>query len=589
MILQTAILWRYPHAVWLVAPTVLAVVNFLPFTGWVAVNECDALLLSAIAIFWFRESESSMHFDHSQRESRKWILWPIILLAVSHIAGISIALLEATPRQWASANPYIHPVNAWRVSKGLWFSLLLFPMVQRSYHRGVDVFDRLAWGVVIACCFVIVGGVWERWFFPGLWNLQSDYRIVGTWFDMHLGGSQIAIFIAMALPILVGLGLGGDWRLATALTIAFLFAGYCLVVSFARAGIVAGVIGLMIFSCISCGSLLFRRQKSTNRIMKLGWLALFALSFFCVLWFGISRSSFLESRLASVSSDFQARMQNWSTAWTSIKPTIRSMWLGHGTGAYAASQRSTFSPNHSPTDYSFDRESGEPFLIIRPGVSLYFGQKLLQRGKQPFQVHVQWRSDDPKARVNASVCEKILLYSSDCAGVSFPNLQPSGAWNDSQGAIDRSSFTNPDGRSPWVPLDFAFWVADTSSKVEIRRVSLVDQAGNELIGNTEFKTGMDRWYVSDDYHRCWRIENEIVSSWFEGGIIRVFAVIVLIGASAVMAFHRVLSGENSSVIAFSVLSVIGASFLFDTPLQSPRLSTLMYLFAFSQLFTYRKP
>ena len=71
--------------------------------------------------------------------------------------------------------------------------------------------------------------------FTGLFDFTTDYRVVGTFFSMNVGGGHIGAYIAMALPFLFVCLLR-----PRPLTLLAMFgiasgAGYALVVSYARA------------------------------------------------------------------------------------------------------------------------------------------------------------------------------------------------------------------------------------------------------------------------------------------------------------------------------------------------------------------
>ena len=58
---------------------------------------------------------------------------------------------------------------------------------------------RLA-AVTLALALVVLAALAERQLFTGIADLTTDYRIVSTFAGMHLGGSQIGIFLVIAMP-----------------------------------------------------------------------------------------------------------------------------------------------------------------------------------------------------------------------------------------------------------------------------------------------------------------------------------------------------------------------------------------------------
>ncbi len=107
--------------------------------------------------------------------------------------------------------------------------------------------------------------------------------------------------------------------------------------------------------------------------------------------------------------------------------------------------------------------------------------------------------------------------------------------------------------------------------MDIASVELVDSNHANLIRNHRFSDGMDRWYTTDDSHLCWRIENEYVSTLYDGGLLRLVPMFLLLGCSQVAASRGLLNGVAGSTAFIAGTFALLLLFVFDTPLQAPRL------------------
>ena len=114
-------------------------------------------------------------------------------------------------------------------------ALALLPLLGARMRTHRDAIVWLGAGMTAGLALVAAVVVAERSVFAGLFDFTTDYRVVGTFFSMNIGGIHIGDYIAMALPFLLVCLL---WQ--RPLTLLAMFgiasgAGYALVVSYARA------------------------------------------------------------------------------------------------------------------------------------------------------------------------------------------------------------------------------------------------------------------------------------------------------------------------------------------------------------------
>jgi uncharacterized membrane protein len=81
--------------------------------------------------------------------------------------------------------------------------LALLPFLGARMRTHRDTMVWLGAGMTAGLALVAAVVVAERSVFTGLFDFTTDYRVVGTFFSMNVGGGHISAYIAMALPFLL--------------------------------------------------------------------------------------------------------------------------------------------------------------------------------------------------------------------------------------------------------------------------------------------------------------------------------------------------------------------------------------------------
>ncbi len=122
------------------------------------------------------------------------LLWPIGLFALVQIGLTVRGLLPLDPAVFDTAFDYFSPLNALREFKGLFWALLLLPMLLQAQRRG-DPGRWLVGGMMLGLAALIAMVVWERKLFTGILNFDTAYRVSGPFFDLHTGGAAIDAYL----------------------------------------------------------------------------------------------------------------------------------------------------------------------------------------------------------------------------------------------------------------------------------------------------------------------------------------------------------------------------------------------------------
>ena len=199
------------------------------------------------------------------------------------------------------------------------------------------------------------------------------------------------------------------------------------------------------------------------------------------------------------------------------------------------------------------------------------------------------RSPDGKGQLSVLLCEKILLYSANCRDATFRPRTPA-IWGDF-GAVISTAGLDEDTVLWWLkrPVELALFDPIPGTTIEIGRIRMFDPRDRDILANGDFSRGTERWYFTDDQHRIWRIHNQYLMSFFEGGALGLASFVLLAGTALAGAMRAMRRGDRMAAAVAGFLIAFLCSGVFDYLLEVPRLATLFYLVAFSGLTMLRPP
>src|SRR5678815_1600265 len=202
----TVVAARYRGLWLLVVPAALPALNLSPWTGWLAWDEFDLLLLGSLAggfarHFWvraeFREAGSGPRAAGAARAGAFLALAFAGLSVVSLVRGLT----DAHPLSFQWFDGYADALNSVRVSKSLVYVAALWPLLKFEVeHSPARALRRLALGMQLGLAFVGLAVLWERAAYPGVLDFSTRYRTTATFWEMHVGGGAIDAYLALATP-----------------------------------------------------------------------------------------------------------------------------------------------------------------------------------------------------------------------------------------------------------------------------------------------------------------------------------------------------------------------------------------------------
>ena len=179
----------------------------------------------------------------------------IALFAASLTISLVRGLDAAGTWRFGWFQGYDDALNSLRIYKSFVWAVLMTPLVIGEARRPGGL-DRIGLGLTVALGLGCVAVLQERLAFTGLLDFSDDYRVTGSFWEMHVGGAALDGFLALTIPFAVreavrsgGFGIAAGRHeirdLASngrflAVCAVLVLAGYCCLVTFSR-GVYAAI------------------------------------------------------------------------------------------------------------------------------------------------------------------------------------------------------------------------------------------------------------------------------------------------------------------------------------------------------------
>jgi energy-coupling factor transporter transmembrane protein EcfT len=487
----TLVLLVFQPRLWLfLLPAALPVLNFMPWSGWLMVDEFDLLVLCVLAAGYGRiawqasaakpeagQVSKPVEVPHLRPNAGRGARTLITLFAVLSLVsvwrgfganGLGDALAQV--RETGLAQDYSGPLNSLRLVKSLLWALLCLPLLRRdmaSAEGAARVFKMVAAGMLAGLSLVVLVVLWERLAYPGLFNFSTRYRTTAMFWEMHVGGASIDAYFALATPFVVwALARSRTWRHWLPLALLAVLTCYAVLTTFSRGVYVAVAAPLIL---LALGR--WAQRFGLDWRQPLGQLWRRRASFWLVALLGLevalvaAGGTFLADRMAQSQDDLDDRMAHWRRG-VSLLHSPADWLLGIGLGRFPA----TYAQLGPQTEFSgalaLMREIPDapqfqavpPLSVTQNFVRLAGPQSEPEIGglfmlNQRVNVPVaQWLKQAPAARPSAGytvvlearlsgrsrvmfkVCEKHLLYEGECLA-RYVTLQGGLDWSNPAGAL----------------------------------------------------------------------------------------------------------------------------------------------------------
>lgn len=629
-------------ALWLfLLPAALPLANFSRWSGWVVFEEFDLMVLGAVAVGFARLAwKSFASLPHSLITTRPDLRWRVgsalvLTLGVLGLLGFFRGVADAGGWAFGWFDGYAQPLNGVRVGKSLLYAVALWPLLQCELRRSTPrSIERLSLGMQVGLALVGFAVLWERAAYAGLLDFSNRYRTTALFWEMHVGGGTIDVYLALATPFAAW----ALWRARTrhawaaAAVLALLTVHACLT-TFSRGAYVG--VGLPL---LALGAGWWLRRLELDR--RLAWLALckglavatfatlllsalfatqgyagvgLALAAWVSLLFGlrlprgaggwrnaaalgltvalitegvavVGGGSFLRTRLLDSDRDFGARLAHWERGVALL--TSPAEWLlGLGLGRLPANYARFAPRGEFSGDIKLTTSGGRGAVMVsgpstrKELAGLYaLTQRVPLLPGGTYRVGLVLRTE-VATDLFVSVCEQHLLYARHCQEALVRVLPREEAQQSLAVDLRGPVLSAGDWYAPRLGV-FALSVARPGASVVLSSVALYAPDGNELLGNRDFARGLAQWFpAAEHYFVPWHIDSLWLELLIERGVLGTLAFAGTFG----WALRCLCSTAASSVRAapFLAASLSGGLIvgLVSSVMDTPRVAFLFCLLA----------
>ena len=517
----------------LMVPGCLPFMNFSPWTGWIAFEELDIVLLAVLAGGYgsWAFFSASVSPAAETRWGRIHALW--CALAAAGLAALSRGVADAGSWSFDWFAGYSHALNSVRVFKSLGFALLLWPLLNQQLREDSALAQRrFAWGMVLGLVCVCLAVLWERAGYLGLWDFSANYRTVALFWEMHVGGAAIDAYLAMAVPFAV-------WALVTAKRPIFwvaaatlvLVVGYACLTTFSRGVYVA------VLSALALLAYLLHRPAYQAKDVKVRWRVLGGVALVALLSAEVlavlGGGSFMHRRIAKSDQDMGSRMKHWVHG-VELLESSQDWWLGKGLGRLPANysahvQGENFSGDVRLLEESTGNGSINRFATLSsptnwdelPGVYA-LTQRVNLTKESVHTVSMRVRAQKP-VEMTVQLCQRHLLYDRICQGASQKVGPLKAAWQTVDFSL-RGPALASNSRVSSRLLMLVVSLDTAGVALDIDNVQLTNALGQKFLENGDFSQQLAQWLpVAQAYYVPWHIDNlylELLIEWgLLGGIV----------------------------------------------------------------------
>jgi hypothetical protein len=609
--------WR--PGIWLIAvPACLPWLNFSPWTGWLIFDEFDLLLLAVFAGGYCRLARSAHNAaakalavgnsgnQQTLRRSDTAFIALATLLALLGIASLMRGFQDAGGFRFGWFQAYTDPLNSLRVFKSLLFGILTIPLLRAQIctsSKGAG--NQLALGMVLGLASVALAALWERAAYPGVFDFSTVYRVTAMFWEMHVGGGAIDAYLAMAMPFVLWSLANARGRARWVLSAALgLLATYACLVTFSRGVYLAVALSLILCVIVgrlqtartdTAGTLAVSQTSARNVRSRVGarWILGFTVATLIGAVFLGGTLGF--NRLGKSERDFDGRMARWQESVHLLDSSPRWL-LGLGLGRLPANyaHRTPKGAGEFPGALQIHDSvpglaSSRQFVTLsgpatRRSLQGLFAmtQRVDIRAGSRYRIGMDIRAPIG-AQVLVQLCERHLLYDSDCEDTVVQATGQPGQWQHVAAQLSGDPLTV----GPWFAHRtgmLSVSVLGVGHSVDLFNLGLTSDDARQLLANGDFSAGLAHWFPAVQYYFLpWHIDSLYLEVLIERGA----AGLVVFLALVLLAVARLLSADRGAVSLspYLVASLTGALLVgtVNSVMDVPRVAFLLWLLIFFAL------
>lgn len=594
LLLGSVVVWaaKRPADVWFLLPALLPIANFTPWTGWWLVDESDLLILAAMGGSYLRWGFGARDAPTSPwGRTPRCMVWVYVALPVVLLISVWRGLDDARGAlPWAhmlsdlwaqgAGGDYDLPGNTLRVSKSLLWGLLLMPVL---YRASQDAPVRLARGMVCGLALVCAVVLWERGVYAGGLDFSHQYRTTAWFWEMHVGGGAIDMYLALTLPFAwwAAWTAPQGWRwYASALLVVLSI--YAALTTYSRGVYLTATLTLIALGAVAHHYRIFSPDRSVwhRRAMLFLLTALVAETLLVLLG-----GAFMSDRLAQSNADLYQRMAHWQRGLGLLQTPGQWIW-GLGTGRLPAHYSTQTPEGALPGQVRWLRSAAGPASVWLAGPAtedakgeLALTQRVTLAPGGAYRVRLRGQADAP-VKLLVQLCERHLLYTFQCQWSSTRALARSSARQDDwiELRLRGPAFAASGMHSAWREGVLAITLEQAKTSVRLDAVELINPQGLQVIKNTDFSLGSRYWSrIADKNYLPWHIDNLFLELLIENGL---FGLVVLAAVAVwalVLAARGVRRQNPLSLIVFVSISTVICIGIVVSLIEIPRVSIMLWL------------
>lgn len=593
LVLCGVVAWaaRRPADLWFMLPALLPVASFTPWTGWWLVDESDLLILAAMGgacLRWSLDAagQPAAAFCRTPRS----MAWVYVVMPVLLLVGVWRGLDDArgaTPWAamladlWAQGvyGDYDLPGNTLRVAKSMVWGLLLMPVLYR-YGQAAPV--RLARGIVFGLFGVCFAVLWERGMYVGAMDFSDHTRITAWFWEMHVGGGAIDVYLALAVPFAWWAAWtaphGWRWCAAGALVLLSI---YAVLMTYSRGVYLTVALALIALAALAHQ---YRLVAPDGSVWHRRAMALLVLALVVETLGVFMGGSFMPDRVGRSNADLYQRVAHWQRGVDLLK-TPGQWILGLGVGRLPAHYSTQTPEGALPGQVRWVRNTEghtQAWLSgpVQSGVKgeLALTQRVALAPGGAYGVRLRGRAQAP-ARLLVQLCEQHLLYAFECQAQTAhvpASSAAAGGWTALQ--LHGPALASTGTRSAWRSGVLSIAVLQATTPVRLDAVELIDPRGRQVLKNPAFAQGQRYWgRIAQANFLPWHMDNLYLELLIERGLLGLAALAALAVWALVMAAQGVARQKPLALIvgiSIAATLLIGAVISF---IEIPRVSTMLWL------------
>jgi hypothetical protein len=567
------LLWRYPWLWLIVIPTLLPVLDLTPTTGRIFFSEFDLLVLVSVASGLLRRDAwvSPLQLN--------WKRWTLICLLITWQTYTALkGLLPLQPVDANAFTSYYSHYNSLRLAKGFFWALLLLPLLGQSINRGDQVTRLFIFGMIGGLAADLTAILWERALFAGVFNFTKPYRVTALFSGMTTGGAPLDAHLVFSLPFVIALFLTRNSRLLHMLGFGLLlFAFYGLAVTFSRADYAAVIVAIV----TGLAAWVYLKKHVDSSHHGKGWYLGGILLLALLISAPFISGEFIKHRFSTVSSDLAGRFVHWNSAIDMMGNSPENKLSGMGRGSFPRHYYWSHPVDSLPPTMLHIKEDTNNFLRMDESNNsgdLFLTQRfdVSEPGPYRLSISLRPRTEQP-TRLLVEICERLIYqpYKS-CKWMGIDTGSKSTEWVN----FNKNFSVNDLGKKYWYgsrPVQISILNRGLTEGIDIDDVQIITPSGEHLLSNSSFDNGLDHWFFYSGNHLGWHIKNIWVDTFFEGGWIGLAIFTILIFYSVLISIKRLRQRDSYPLLYLPALTGLLVVGLFDSILDEPKLTLLLFL------------